>query len=94
MTAADLVTWNNIKTIDSSDLRNNWKLATSYVKETCKPLIVKTRNLASYVILDIDEYEDMLSAARPGYKEDIAESRAQFKRGEFVTMDELFAKIK
>ena len=94
MTAADLTIWNDVKTIDSSVLRSNWKMATDYVTETCKPLIVKTRNVATYVLLDIDEYEDMLSARRPGYKEEIAKSRAQIKKGEVYSFEDVFGKIK
>ena len=87
-------TFKDLKSIDSSVLRQNWKEAANYVSETAMPLIVKTRNAASHVILDIDEYEDMLSAKRPEYLADIAESRAQHKRGEVYSFEDVFGKIK
>lgn len=36
--------------------------------------------------------EDMEAMASPNYIASIAESRAQFERGEFYTMDEVFGK--
>jgi prevent-host-death family protein len=45
------------------------------------------------VLMDIDEYEDLLDATDEGLKRDIAISTAEFKAGKGRPVEELIAKL-
>jgi prevent-host-death family protein len=45
------------------------------------------------VLMDIDEYEDLLDATDEGLKRDIAISTAEFKAGKGRSVEELIAKL-
>ena len=82
----------NPKTIDVTDLRNNMSDALDTVKAGSM-LIVKRRGKDQVAIVDIDLFEDYLATQNPEYLKSIAEARAQYKRGEVFTMEEVFGDI-
>jgi len=83
-----------IKTINTTNLRNNLKEATTYVRESKRPLIITERGVPTTVLVDIDEYEDYLESHNKEYVASVKTSREQIKKGEFFTMDEVFGSIK
>jgi prevent-host-death family protein len=83
-----------IKTINTTNLRNNLKEATTYVRESKKPLIIPERGVPTSVLVDIDEYEDYLESRNKESVASVRKSREQIKKGEFFTMDEVFGSIK
>ena len=82
-----------IKTIDSSDLRANWKDAMDHVKKTKKPLIVKQRNVPTAVLIGIDEFEDYLSSKDKEFLKSIKMARSEYAKGEVFDMEDVFADI-
>jgi len=83
-----------IKTINTTNLRNNLKEATTYVRESKKPLIITERGVPTSVLVDIDEYEDYLESRNKEYVASVKKSREQIKKGEVFTIDEVFGSIK
>jgi len=83
-----------IKTINTTNLRNNLKEATTYVRESKRPLIITERGVPTTVLVDIDEYEDYLESRNREYVASVKKSREQIKKGEVFTMDEVFGSIK
>jgi prevent-host-death family protein len=86
-------TYSELKTIDSSDLRNNLKSALEFVTIDKKPLIIKQRNKQTAVLLDIDEFEDYLWSMNKNYMEKIERARAQ-SRETLLTFDQVFGHLK
>lgn len=78
-----------VKTIDSTDLRNNLGEAIDSIKPG-HALIVKKRGKMRVAMIDLDEYEDMLAASDPEYLKSIAEARASKER---YTMEEVFGDV-
>jgi prevent-host-death family protein len=83
-----------IKTINTTNLRNNLKEATTYVRKSKKPLIITERGVPTTVLVDIDEYEDYLESRNNEYVASVKKSREQIKKGEVFTIDEVFGSIK
>lgn len=83
----------SIQSIDSSDLRANFKSALATVKRTKKPLIVKQRTIPTAVLVDIDEYEDFLDAKDPALLLSLKKARKEAKSGKVFAMDDVFGKI-
>jgi len=83
-----------IKTINTTNLRNNLKEATTYVRESKRPLIITERGVPTTVLVDIDEYEDYLESRNKEYVASVKKSREQIKNDEVFTMDEVFGSIK
>ena len=50
-----------IKTINSTKFRNNFKDTMDHVRRSKSPLIITERDVPTAILIDIDEYEDMLS---------------------------------
>lgn len=67
------------KTINSTNLRNNLSDAIGTVVEG-NVLIVKKRGKDQVAIVDIDKFEDLLSASDPGYLASIREARESKER--------------
>ena len=85
---------NSIQSIDSSDLRANFKTALATVKRTKMPMIVKQRNIPTAVLVDIDEYEDFLDARNPALLRSIKKARKEVQDRNTFSMDDVFGNIK
>ncbi len=82
-----------IKTINSTKLRSNFKDSMDYVKNTRKPLVITERNIPNAVILDIDEYEDLLSGKDKEFLASIKKARAEYVKGNVIDMSDVFADV-
>ena len=82
-----------IKTINTSKLRSHFKDAMAHVKESKRPLVITERNIPTAVLLDIDEFEDVLSARDKEYLKSIKKARAEYAKGEVFDMNDVFADI-
>jgi len=82
-----------IKTINTTNLRNNLKEATSYVRESKKPLIITERGVPTTVLVDIDEYEDYLESKDTSFKNSIKKAREQKTSGVVFGMEDVFGSI-
>lgn len=81
-----------IKTIDSTDLRNNLSEAINLVSAGEK-LIVKKRGQPKAALIDLDMLEDLLEASDPKYVASIKKARLEYKKGEVFSFDEVFGSI-
>lgn len=82
-----------IKTIQSSDLRNNFKDALAHVKKTQEPLIITERGVPTSVIVDIDAYEDYISSRNPKLIASVKKSRGERKSGDVFSFTDVFGSI-
>lgn len=82
-----------IKTIQSTNLRNNFKSALVHIKKSKKPLIITERGVPTSVLVSIDEYEDYLSAHDPALIASIKRARAEYRKGAILNFDDVFGKI-
>ena len=80
------------KIIAASKLRNNLSSALDAIKKD-DILIVTRRGKSERAVIDLDALEDLLASSNPQYLRDIKESRAQIKRGELFTLDEVFGDL-
>lgn len=83
-----------IKTVNSSSLRANFKSAMQHVKKSKKPLIVTERGVPTTVLIDIDEFEDYLTAKDKDFITSIKKARAQYEKKDVFDMSDVFADIK
>lgn len=80
--------------IQATTLRSN--LAdTLDTLEKKKPqfLLVARKNKISAALVNLDVFEDLLALASPKYLKSIKQSREQFKKGEFLTHEQVFGEI-
>ncbi len=82
-----------IKTINTTNLRNNLKEATSYVRESKKPLIITERGVPTSVLVAIDEYEDYLESRNTEYIMSVKKAREQIRKDQVFSMDDVFGSI-
>lgn len=82
-----------IKTINSTKFRNNFKDTMDHVKKSKAPLIITERDVPTAVIIDIDEYEDVLSAKDKAFVTSIKKARKDYKNGSVLSMDDVFADV-
>lgn len=82
-----------IKTINTTTLRNNWKASLDHVRESKQPLVITERAMPTAVLLNIDEFEDLLSVKDQKFLASIAAARKQHAKNDVVSMDELFEKL-
>lgn len=82
-----------IKTINTTNLRNNLKDATNYVRESKRPLIITERGIPTSVLVDIDEYEDYLESKDSDFLQTVKKARIQRKSGEVFSMEDVFGSI-
>lgn len=80
------------KTISASDLRNGLADALDAVSPD-DILIVTRRGKKERAIVDLDKLEDLLAASDPEYLKTVAQARAEAKRGEVFTMEEVFGDL-
>ena len=79
-------------TISASKLRDNLSSALDLVNDDTV-LIVTRRGKPERVIIDIDEYEDLLAASNPEYLASIREARDEVKNGEVFSMEDVFGDL-
>lgn len=82
-----------IKTINSTKFRNNFKDTMDHVKRSKAPLIITERDVPTAVLIDIDEYEDALSAKDKLFLASIKKARAQYAKGNVIDMTDVFADV-
>lgn len=82
-----------IKTINATKFRNNFKDTMDHVKKSKKPLIITDRDVPSAILIDIDEYEDLLSGKDKEYLASIKNTRAQYLKGNVLDMSDVFADV-
>lgn len=82
-----------LKTVNVSKLRSHVKDVLLQVKKSKNPLIVTERGVASSVIVDIDSYEDLLVGKDRAYLVSIRKARAEYKKGAFLEMEDVFGGI-
>lgn len=82
-----------IKTINATKFRNNFKDTMDHVKNSKKPLVITERDIPSAVLIDIDEYEDLLSGKDKEFLISIKNARAQYTKGQVFDMTDVFADI-
>jgi prevent-host-death family protein len=82
-----------IKTINSTKFRNNFKDTMDHVKKSKLPLIITERDIPTAVLIDIDEYEDALSAKDKTFVASIKKARSQHAKGDVLSMDDVFADV-
>ncbi len=82
-----------IKTINATKFRNNFKDTMDHVKNSKKPLVITERDIPSAVLIDIDEYEDLLSGKDKEFIASIKSSRAQYAKGQVFDMTDVFADV-
>lgn len=82
-----------IKTINATKFRNNFKDTMDHVKSSKKPLVITERDIPSAVLIDIDEYEDMLSGKDKEFLLSIKRARSQYVKGQVFDMTDVFADV-
>ena len=82
-----------IKTINATKFRNNFKDTMDHVKKSKKPLIITDRDVPSAILIDIDEYEDLLSGKDKEYLTSIKSARSQYAKGNVLGMSDVFADV-
>ncbi len=82
-----------IKTINSTKFRNNFKDTMDHVRRSKKPLIITERDVPTAILIDIDEYEDMLSGKDKGYLKSINQARTQYVKGDVLDISDVFADV-
>jgi prevent-host-death family protein len=81
------------ETISSTKLRANLKDALSYIKTSKKPLIVTERGEQTTVLVDIDEFEDLLMYNDEEFMSGLKKSRQQAQNGEVQSLAEIKAAL-
>ena len=56
-------------------------------------LIINRRGKRSYVLVDLDCYEDLLAASSPEYLVDIAQARQRAKQGDTLSLNEVLENL-
>ena len=76
-------------TVSTSDLRNNLADVLEAVNDDTI-VIVTRRGKTERAIIDIDKLEDLLAASDPQYLKKIAQARAEARRGQLFSMEDVF----
>ena len=82
-----------IKTINATTLRSHFRESMEHVKQSKKPLVITERAIPTAVLMDIDEFEDLLSAKDKEFMASIKAARKEYAKGDVVNMHDLFADI-
>lgn len=82
-----------IKTIQSSELRSGLKDALGHIKKTKEPLVITERGIPTSVLVNIDEYEDYLSAKDSKFVASIKDARKEHKEGKVYSFQDVFGNI-
>lgn len=82
-----------IKTINSTKLRSHFKDTMDHVKKSKRPLVITERDIPTAVLIDIDEYEDLLSGKDKEFIASIKKARTQYLKNDVVDMQDVFADV-
>lgn len=82
-----------IKTINSTKLRSHFKDTMDHVKKSKRPLVITERDIPTAVIIDIDEFEDILSGKDKEFIASIKKARAQYLKKDVLNMFDVFADV-
>jgi prevent-host-death family protein len=81
--------------VNVRELARNTSKVIDGVERSKRPAIITRsgRPVAAVVPIDFDALEDWILANAPEFVEGMKQADAEFRRGETVSMDELFARI-
>ncbi len=82
-----------LKTINSTKLRSHFKDSLDHIKTSKNPLIITERDVPTAVLIDIDEFEDLLSSKNKDFIASIKKAREQYKKGNVFDMNDVFADV-
>ncbi len=82
-----------IKTINSTTLRSHLKESMDHVRESKQPLVITERAVPTAVLIDIDEFEDMISTKDKKFLASIKEARKNYAEGQVIDMRDVFSDI-
>lgn len=82
-----------IKTIQASELRADFKSALGHVKKTRQPLIITERGIPTSVLVNIDEYEDYLSARDPKFVASVRAARKEYAEKKALSFTDVFGNL-
>jgi|GEM_PF-1783096 len=82
-----------IKTINATMLRSHFKESMDHVRSSKMPLVITERAIPTAVLIDIDEFEDMLSSKDKVFLASIKAARRSYAEGAVVDMHKLFEDI-
>lgn len=64
-----------------------------HMKKTKCPLVITERDIPTDVLIDIDEYEDMLSTKDKEFLVSIKKARLDYTQGNVFNMQDVFADV-
>lgn len=82
-----------IKTINSTKLRSHFKDSMDHIKKSKRPLVITERDIPTAVLIDIDEFEDILSGKDKEFLASIKKARTQYAKGNVIDMSDVFADV-
>lgn len=81
-----------VKSIAAAKFRNNFSSTLDAVDDN-NVLIITRRGKKERVLVDIDKFEDLLTASNPEYLKTISKARKEAKNGEVFSIDEAFGNL-
>lgn len=81
------------KTVDSTDLRNNFSATLKSLAKNDVLFIKNRGKLTGKVIIDDEVLEDLLLLNNSAYVKEIAKARKQIKEGKTYTFEEVFGDV-
>jgi len=82
-----------IRTVPTTTLRNNLADVLEEVAKGHKYLLVTKKGNPVSALVNLDFFEDLLALTSPKYLKSIKRARAQYKKGEHYTHEEVFGKL-
>ena len=79
--------------INATILRNNLSDALKKVNADKKYLLVAKKGKITTAIVDIELFEDLLALANSNYLESIKKARAEYKKGDVLTHEQVFGEL-
>lgn len=78
--------------VTTTILRNNLADVINGIEQK-KYLLVAKKNKITSALVDIDFFEDLIAMVNQKYLESIRHAREEYKRGDFLTHDQVFGKL-
>lgn len=78
--------------VTTTILRNNLADIIDEVERKKYLLVAKKGNITS-ALVNIDLFEDLIALVNKKYVESIKKARTEYKRGDFLTHDQVFGKL-
>jgi hypothetical protein len=81
------------KVVRASDMRNHFSDVLNSLLGKEKYLLISRNREIDAAIVDIDFFEELLASLSPQYRKSIQEARANFKKGETFSHEDVFGKL-